>query len=249
MSSVVRLPGGLDDRLRIEAALRHLPADDRDLWLRIGMAIKAGMGEDGFELWDHWSRSSERYRATDARRVWRSLRPDGGISLATLFYEAERHGYVQSPSGKARRTVAAPAAPSIAAARGGGGVNPPDQHCNRATVQRYAARKQLPEAFLRTLDLTEIRYLGGPALRIPYFGRDGNEVAVRIRLCLDKDSDRDRRFAWRKGDKPRLYGLWRLGAPEYVVLVEGESDCHTLWFHDIPALGIPAPASGMKRAM
>jgi hypothetical protein len=106
-------------------------------------------------------------------------------------------------------------------------------------VQSYAAHKQLPEAFLRTLDVTEIRYLGGPALRIPYFGREGHEVAVRIRRCLDKDGDRDRRFAWRKGDKPRLYGLWRLGSPEYVVLVEGESDCHTLWLHGVPALGIP----------
>jgi hypothetical protein len=106
-------------------------------------------------------------------------------------------------------------------------------------VQSYAARKQLPEVILRSLDLTEIRYLGGPALRIPYFGREGHEIAVRIRLCLDKDGDRDRRFAWRKGDKPRLYGLWRIGAPTYVVLVEGESDCHTLWFHDVPALGIP----------
>ena len=23
------------------------------------------------------------------------------------------------------------------------------------------------------------------------------------------------------------------------MLVEGESDCHTLWYHEIPALGIP----------
>ena len=59
MPTAVRLPGGLDDRPRIEVALRHIPADDRDLWLRIGMAIKAGMGEDGFDLWDDWSRSSD----------------------------------------------------------------------------------------------------------------------------------------------------------------------------------------------
>ena len=138
MPAAVRLPGGLDDRPRIEVALRHLPADDRDLWLRIGMAIKAGMGEDGFELWDDWSRSSERYRDTDARDVWRSLRPDGGISLATLFFEAKKHGYVQSRSGKAGRTVAAPAAPSIAAAPGGGGVNTPRstlQPCNGAKLR------------------------------------------------------------------------------------------------------------------
>ena len=109
MPAAVRLPGGRDDRLRIEVALRYLPAEDRDLWLRIGMAIKAGLGEDGFELWDHWSRSSARYRGTDARDVWRSIRPDGGISLATLFFEAKKHGYVQSRAGKAGRPVAAPA--------------------------------------------------------------------------------------------------------------------------------------------
>jgi hypothetical protein len=193
---------------------------------RIGMAIKAGMGEGGFDLWDDWSRSSARYRDTDARGVWRSIRPDGGISLATLFFEAEKHGYVQS-RGKAGRAIAAPAARALAAAPGEGGLIPPDQHCNRATVPSYSSRKQLPEAFLRSLDVTEIRYLGGPALRIPYFNREGNEVAVRIRLCLDKDGDRDRRFAWRKGDKPRLYGLWRIGAPESVVLVKGV-DCHAL---------------------
>jgi len=25
--------------------------------------------------------------------------------------------------------------------------------------------------------------------------------------------------------------------------VEGESDCHTLWFHEIPALGIPGASN------
>jgi hypothetical protein len=29
----------------------------------------------------------------------------------------------------------------------------------------------------------------------------------------------------------------------FVVLVEGESDCHTLWFHEIPALGIPGASN------
>ena len=82
------MPCGIDERSRIQAALRHIPAEDRDLWLRIGMAIKAGLGEDGFALWDEWSRSSERYRETDARRTWRSIRADGGIHLGTLFFEA-----------------------------------------------------------------------------------------------------------------------------------------------------------------
>jgi hypothetical protein len=45
-----------------------------------------------------------------------------------------------------------------------------------------------------------------------------------------------------RGDKPRLYGLAlreETRKAGYVVLVEGESDCHTLWYHEIPALGVP----------
>ncbi len=42
----------VDERVRVRAALGCIPADDRALWVRIGMAIKAGLGEDGFELWE-----------------------------------------------------------------------------------------------------------------------------------------------------------------------------------------------------
>jgi putative DNA primase/helicase len=36
-----------------------------------------------------------------------------------------------------------------------------------------------------------------------------------------------------------LWSLDAIRAIGYVVLVEGESDCHTLWHHEIPALGLP----------
>ena len=44
------------------------------------------------------------------------------------------------------------------------------------------------------------------------------------------------------GAKTCLYGLDRLDQARnrgYVVLAEGESDCHPLWSHDEPALGVP----------
>jgi DNA primase len=47
-----------------------------------------------------------------------------------------------------------------------------------------------------------------------------------------------------------LYGLDRLGAARsegFVVLVEGESDCHTLWHHGYPAVGLPG-AAGWKES-
>ncbi len=127
-------------------------------------------------------------------------------------------------------------------------AQPPTRQPSPCTLQAYAGAKRLPEDFLRRLGLSEITYSGSSAVRIPYFDQDGDETAVRIRLALEKHPDRDDRFRWRRGSKPTLYGLWRLpqiGDAGYVVLVEGESDCHTLWHHGIEALGIPG-ASGWK---
>ena len=228
-------------RERIGQALDCLPADERALWLRIGMALKSGLGEDGFELWDAWSRRAENYREADARAVWRSIDADGGITLGTLFFEASRHGYVRAVPGTSRLTSASRnegRSPEAQPTGGGAGI-PPEQHCNAATLRAYAALKKLPEAFLRSLGLSDIRYRGAPALLIPYRDRFGAEVAVRIRCRLAASLPGDPRFLWRRGDKPQLYGLERLGTPEFVVLVEGESDCHTLWHHGVPALGIP----------
>ncbi len=83
-------------------------------------------------------------------------------------------------------------------------------------------------------------------MRIPYLKEDGSEGAVRFRLALEKSPEGDNRFRWRKGSKPSLYGLWRLKQAReagYVFLVEGESDCHTLWYHRFPALGVPGASN------
>jgi hypothetical protein len=102
--------------------------------------------------------------------------------------------------------------------------------------------KKLPEDFLRVLRLRDVSYLDKPAVRIPYPDEDGQEVAVRFRTSLEGTE----KFRWRSGDKPLPYGLRLLEEARkagYVVLVEGESDCHTLWCHEIPALGIPGASN------
>ena len=114
------------------------------------------------------------------------------------------------------------------------------------TLEAYAEAKGLPVEFLKRLGLDGITYSRSPAVRIPYFDQAGEETAVRIRLALKKHPERDDRFRWRKGSRPTLYGLWRLPRIRdagYVVLVEGESDCHTLWHHGIEALGTPGAAN------
>jgi hypothetical protein len=106
------------------------------------------------------------------------------------------------------------------------------------TLKEYSEVKKLPEGFLRGLGLRNVTYKQKPAVRIPYPDEEGQEVAVRFRTSLEGTE----KFRWRSGDKPRTYGLGLLveaRKADYVVLVEGESDCHTLWFHETPALGIP----------
>ena len=105
----------------------------------------------------------------------------------------------------------------------------------------YADAKRLPIDFLTGLGLRDLSYMKTPAIRMPYFGESSETLAVRFRLAMKGD-----RFRWKSGDKPCLYGLWRLKearAAGFVVLVEGESDCHTAWHHEIPAIGIPGAAN------
>lgn len=80
---------------RIRAALSYVPADDRDTWVQMGMAIKAELGEAGFDFWDDWSRSASSYSESDAKSVWKSFR-SGGITIASLFKRAIEHGYRES---------------------------------------------------------------------------------------------------------------------------------------------------------
>jgi hypothetical protein len=112
--------------------------------------------------------------------------------------------------------------------------------------------KGLPVRFLEGLGLTDLaHYVGHPAVRIPYRDPDGAEGPVRFRLALEKGEGGDNRFAWKKESKPTLYGLDRLDRAReagYVILVEGESDCHTLWYYGFPALGVRGPATGGRAA-
>ena len=78
---------------RIADALRFVPSDDRDTWVKVGMAIKSEFGESGFDQWDDWSQSADSYRQSAARDVWRSIKPNGGVSIGSLFHEAKACGW------------------------------------------------------------------------------------------------------------------------------------------------------------
>ena len=112
------------------------------------------------------------------------------------------------------------------------------QHPVGCTLAAYADAKGLSADVLGSFGVSEMYYWGHPAVRIPYHNTEGEEVAIRFRIALD---GRDK-FRWRKGDKAQLYGLNRVAAAREqgeIAMVEGESDCHTLWHAGFPAIGLP----------
>ena len=85
-----------DDEERIASALKHINADNRDVWLAVGMALRDRLGEGGKPLWDSWSAASAKYDAADQDRVWRSIKRNG-VTIATVFHIAQQAGWDPAP--------------------------------------------------------------------------------------------------------------------------------------------------------
>jgi len=114
-------------------------------------------------------------------------------------------------------------------------------------LEDYAAEKKLLVDFLKSLGIKSGKRNGVPRVLIPYMTETGETTATRIRGASGSGD----KFRWSTGAKLIPYGLWML--PEYrngdvkkLVIVEGESDTHTLWQHEIPALGIPGATTFKK---
>lgn len=96
----------------VRDALRHIPADNRDTWRDIGMALHAEFGDEGRALWDEWSQScKDKYDEADQEHTWSHFNSnrDSAIGIGTLFHHAEANGWI-------RKATANPAADEFEAA-------------------------------------------------------------------------------------------------------------------------------------
>lgn len=109
------------------------------------------------------------------------------------------------------------------------------------TLQELADAKGFELDFLEENGLEDAILKGKPAVEINYLDVDGNLLAPRYRIGLHGDN----RFRAKKGSRLSLYGLWRLrdANKKAITLVEGESDCLTLWKNGFNCLGIPGAGS------
>lgn len=95
------------DAPEIREALTFVSAAPRDEWVRVGLALKHELGDDGFEVWDEWSQTSVKYPGEDeAQRRWQTLRPDGRVTLATVFWLARQEGWSGPQSKRSGKSAA-----------------------------------------------------------------------------------------------------------------------------------------------
>lgn len=85
------------DRLR--DALRWIPSDNRNDWLKVGMALhlESAGSDDAFGMWDEWSKGTAagNYDSREQHRAWASFREEHGnpVTIGSLFHLAKENGW------------------------------------------------------------------------------------------------------------------------------------------------------------
>lgn len=80
-------------------ALSFISPDDRDTWIRMGMALKAEFGDTAFDTWDQWSQMSDGYDKGAARASWRSFKNGGKVGIGSLISAAKDRGFEFTDAG------------------------------------------------------------------------------------------------------------------------------------------------------
>ncbi len=82
----------------IRSALAWLPNAelDYDSWMRIGMALKGALGEEGAALFDEWSAQAAKNEPAATAKAWASFKP-ARIGAGTIYHLAMEKGWRPDP--------------------------------------------------------------------------------------------------------------------------------------------------------
>lgn len=75
-------------------ALSFVSPDDRDTWIRMGMALKAEFGDAARDTWIDWSAASDAFDRGAALSSWKSFKNGGKVGIGSLLAEAKREGFM-----------------------------------------------------------------------------------------------------------------------------------------------------------
>jgi hypothetical protein len=76
----------------IISMLEVINPDDRDIWIKVGMALNSGGWP--VTVWDTWSRNSSKYKMGEPFRIWAGFKTGAGVSMGTLVYMAQENGWI-----------------------------------------------------------------------------------------------------------------------------------------------------------
>ena len=92
-----------EELLKLKSALPYIPAEDREIWRNVGMALKLELGDDGFQAWNEWSQRTRagNYVFDQQEYQWSTFAEFGdgkrddrdAMTLATVYHLAQKHGW------------------------------------------------------------------------------------------------------------------------------------------------------------
>lgn len=74
--------------------------DDYDIWITVGQALHS-LDESLYEMWDDWSKQSEKYKDGECHKRWLSFSKSGGRGIGSLIHIAKEHGWRPTENHKA----------------------------------------------------------------------------------------------------------------------------------------------------
>ena len=249
VNSTAPLNNWQDDFDLISSALSVLDstrADDRENWLRVGMAVHAGTGgsDAGLSLWDDWSQQSEKYQSSACVQQWRSFKSDGKIGMGTLIHMADTDspGWRKRPDQPGRRWF--PKNPNL--------PQSPPQTSPKKPPQRPITYPTANEA-IQALECK----LGKPARCDEYLDYAWEPCGYVLRWNKPdgktyRPVSRGFDGLWYCGGMPEPHPIFNLpyiresGCDEPVFVMEGEKDCEVLGSHGLLATTSAGGAQAAK---
>jgi len=236
-SDLATANSGQGDYDLISSALSSLystRADDREDWLRVGMAVHAGTGggDAGLSLWDDWSGQSEKYRPNECLRQWRSFKA-GKVGVGTLIHLADQDspGWRERPNQPKRRWF--PKNPNL--------PQSPPQIQPKKLPKRP---KMYPTAYDAIAALES--YMGLSSQRWEYLDAEWQTCGFALRW--NTSNGKTYRYVsrgfddlWYCGAMPKPRPIYNLpyiresGFDEPVIVCEGEKDCDVFGSHGLIA--------------
>lgn len=212
-------PKQLDD---LRSALHALAADDRQTWVENGQRL-VRLGAVGRDLWLAWSRTSDKFDADDADRVWASLNGTR-TGYKAIFAAAQGKGWVNPAArlgggpehGAARREQQRKLAQDIG-----------DGNIGAAPLARIMSLPDMVEGLVFIADGSRVAHRDRPQITLPLsefkLASKASETPVGKKLVQTADlwvSDPDRVTTHTLTFRP--------GHPEFTTDPEG-ADALNLW--------------------